>query len=221
VEVQDTGVGIPEALLDDVFELFAQGERPIDRSQGGLGIGLTLVRRLVELQRGSVQAFSAGRGCGSQFTVRLPAVQAPASLPKRQGQAPAQERCVLIIEDDRDASEMLRISLQLAGHRVFEAHDGEQGVEAALRLEPDVALIDIGLPKLDGYEVARRIRQGLGATPMLVAISGYGQIEDQRKSGEAGFDLHLVKPLDPMKLAGILGQPRRPATPESPGDRSA
>jgi len=219
LEVQDTGVGIPEALLEDVFELFVQGERPLDRSLGGLGIGLTLVRRLVELHDGSVQAFSEGSGRGSRLSVRLRAVPEPASLPTLQ-QDPAHARRVLIIEDDRDTREMLRSLLQLAGHRVFEAHDGEKGIEAALRLEPDVALIDIGLPKVDGYEVARRVRQELGASPMLVAISGYGRSEDRRRSKDAGFDIHLLKPVDPLKLTGILSQPRRAAGRLSPGARS-
>jgi PAS domain S-box-containing protein len=218
LEVQDSGAGIPRTLLPEVFDLFVQGERSLDRSQGGLGIGLTLVRRLVEQHDGSVQAFSEGVGSGSRFTIRLPAVDAPKSHPATHGLARTQTRRVLIIEDDRDTREMLRSYLLMAGHRVFEAPDGEKGIEAALRLAPDVALIDIGLPKLDGYEVARRVRQSLGANPMLVAISGYGGGEDRRRSKEAGFDMHLVKPVDPVEVAGILGRQLRGEGPASAGE---
>jgi CheY-like chemotaxis protein len=221
LEVQDSGAGIPRALLPEVFELFVQGERSLDRSQGGLGIGLTLVRRLVEQHDGSVQAFSDGVGRGSRFTIRLPAVDAPGSHPTTHGRAPMHIRRVLIIEDDRDALEMLRSYLQMAGHRVFEANDGEKGIEAALRLAPDVALIDIGLPKLDGYEVARRVRQSLGANPMLVAISGYGGGEARRRSKEAGFDMHLVKPVNPVEVADILGRRHRGEEPVSTGEQPA
>lgn len=205
IRVEDTGVGIAPALLQDVFELFVQGERRLDRSQGGLGIGLTLVRRLVQLHGGAIEAASEGPGRGSCFTVRIPAVLRPATLPPRPGEAPASPRRVLIVEDDADARAMLRSSLEWAGHEVFEAADGAQGIEAALRLEPDVALIDLGLPEVDGYEVAREIRRRSGTNPMmLVAVTGYGRSEDQRRSAEAGFDVHCVKPVDPGKLSAIL-----------------
>lgn len=209
-QVEDTGVGIPKALLADVFEMFVQGERQLDRAQGGLGIGLTLVRQLVGLHDGSVEAFSEGVGHGSRFTVRLRAAPKPESNPIRHRPDQSAPRRVLLVEDDRDTSEMLRNLLQWSGHQVFEAHDGEQGIEAALRLEPDVALIDIGLPEVDGYEVARQIRQKLGVRPMLlVAITGYGRSDDQRRSAEAGFDLHLVKPVDVRTLDGILSRSRK------------
>jgi two-component system CheB/CheR fusion protein len=205
LRVEDTGVGIAPALLQDVFELFVQGARRLDRSQGGLGIGLTLARRLVDLHGGVIEAASEGPERGSRFTVRLPAVLRPATLAPRPGEAAASPRRVLIVEDDADARAMLRSSLEWAGHEVFEAADGAEGIEAAVRLEPDVALIDLGLPEVDGYEVARQIRRRSAAhSMMLVAVTGYGRSEDQRRSAEAGFDLHCVKPVDPGKLAAIL-----------------
>jgi CheY-like chemotaxis protein len=186
-----------------------QGERPLDRSQGGLGIGLTLVRRLAELHGGSAAAGSEGEGRGSVFTVRLPAVEPPAAARTRTLAAhtvPARD--VLVVEDNADARETLKRMLELAGHRVRVAVDGPEALEAMHSAVPDVALIDIGLPKMDGYEVARRIRADLHEKrPLLVAITGYGLPEDRNRSREAGFDMHLVKPVDSMTLAEVLARP--------------
>jgi CheY-like chemotaxis protein len=189
-----------------VFEPFVQGERSPDRRHGGLGLGLALVKRLAEMHGGSVAAASGGIGRGSTFTVRLPRASAPVSsttpAPPAGGTAP---RRVLIVEDNTDAREVLRLALTLDGHQVHEAADGAEGVEAALRLAPDAALIDVGLPTLDGYAVARQIRAAERGTRMLlVALTGYGQAEDRRRALEAGFDVHLVKPVTPERLTEVL-----------------
>ena len=205
LQVEDTGIGIAPGLLPHIFDLFVQGERGLDRAQGGLGIGLTLVQRLVELHDGAVEAHSAGPGHGSRFTVRLAAVPAPTSAASaRPTSTIATPRRVLVIEDNEDSRDMLRQLLENAGHEVHDAGDGPQGVDAALRLEPDVALIDVGLPELDGYEVARRIRSGTRRDMLLVALTGYGLAEDRERALAAGFDLHLVKPIDFDKLFDVL-----------------
>jgi CheY-like chemotaxis protein/two-component sensor histidine kinase len=208
LEVRDTGVGIGTETLATIFDLFAQGERTLDRAQGGLGIGLTLVRRLVELHGGSVEAASAGPGRGSVFTVRLPTVAPLASTvpaPPAARKRLDSPRRILVVEDNADAREMLCVVLAHEGHDVHEAADGPTGLDAAAACRPDVALIDVGLPGLDGYEVARRIRAGAtGETPYLIAITGYGQPEDRRRAREAGFDTHLVKPIDPIRLAEVI-----------------
>jgi CheY-like chemotaxis protein/anti-sigma regulatory factor (Ser/Thr protein kinase) len=204
LRVRDSGVGIRPELLPRVFDLFVQGDRSLERTSGGLGIGLTLVRHLVELHGGTVEAASAGAGRGSTFTVRLPAVTAPPA-PVASGPAPAAgvARRVLVVEDNDDAREMLRNLLRLLGHEVHEARDGASGVDEARRLRPDVALIDIGLPGIDGYEVARRIRADVPGA-RLVAVTGYGQPEDRERTRAAGFDVHLVKPVDPDQLQEVL-----------------
>jgi CheY-like chemotaxis protein len=204
--VRDTGVGIAPELLPRVFELFVQGERALDRTQGGLGIGLTLVRRLVELHGGTVEAMSAGRGRGSTFTVRLPLASAPAPRPSSApSPATASRRRVLVVEDNDDSRAMLRELLVLLGHEVHEAVDGATGVARALELAPDVTLVDIGLPEVDGYEVARHIRRDpAGRNLYLVALTGYGLPEDRERALAAGYDVHLVKPIDPAKLHAIL-----------------
>jgi CheY-like chemotaxis protein len=212
LSIADTGVGIEPRLLPRMFDLFVQGERGLARSQGGLGIGLTLVRRLAELHGGSVEAHSDGPGRGSEFTVRLPRIPAPAvALPVAQPAAePARpRRRILLVEDNTDARETLRDLLELHGHEVHEAASGPDGIEKALRLRPDLSLIDIGLPGLDGYEVARRIRASAeGHALQLVALTGYGQPEDRRRAEEAGFDEHLAKPIPPDRLAALIDAPR-------------
>jgi len=209
LEIEDSGVGIPSDLIGRVFDLFVQGDRSLDREEGGLGIGLTLVRRLVELHGGTVEARSAGLGRGSTFTVRLPAISparaASASPPKKCGSL--ERRRVLIIEDNDDAREMLRCALEQEGYVVYVAADGQDGIAQAVSLGPDVALVDIGLPGVNGYDVARRIRTaGAGNRPILVALTGYGREEDRRRAEEAGFDRHLVKPVDPAKLVGLIAE---------------
>jgi signal transduction histidine kinase len=202
--VRDDGVGLRPEELERVFELFYQAQGALHR-QGGLGIGLTLVRRLVELHGGTISVASEGSGKGAEFTVCLPAVDSPAvemvvtpTIARRNG-----GRAILLIEDNDDARESLARLLTLEGHKVFEAPDGLSGVETALRVNPDIALIDIGLPHMDGYEVARTLRaRGSGMT--LVALTGYGQPEDERRAHEAGFDAHLVKPADPDRLREVI-----------------
>jgi PAS domain S-box-containing protein len=203
--VSDTGAGIPAHLLARVFDLFVQGERGTDRGQGGLGIGLTLVRRLVELHQGTVEAASAGAGRGATFTVRLPRALPPAEAAAADPPAAAHRLRILLVEDNADAREMLSAALRLQGHEVHVASDGPEGVSAALALQPDAALVDIGLPGFDGYEVARRIRAGRPTrATRLVALTGYGQPEDRRRTRDAGFDDHLVKPVDPGRVAEVL-----------------
>jgi PAS domain S-box-containing protein len=210
VKVADSGIGISAAMLPRVFEPFAQGDRTLERSPGGLGIGLTLARRLVEAHGGTIEAASGGAGHGSVFTVRLPRLTAPQGAPVAAVGEGATPRRILLVEDSQDARDMLRMYLAQLGHQVFEAADGPSAVEAALRVLPDVALIDIGLPGVDGYEVARRIR----ATPdgrhlYLVAVTGYGQPKDRDQALAAGFDDYLVKPFDRGRLATLLAATRR------------
>jgi signal transduction histidine kinase/ActR/RegA family two-component response regulator len=207
LEVADTGAGIPASLIDVVFDSFVQGDRGLDRSQGGLGLGLTLVKALVELHGGTVHAHSLGTGKGSAFTVRLARVPAPARPAQPRRRAPASGRAlrILIVEDNEDAREMLRVQLTLAGHEVHDAADGPTGVAQARALAPDVALVDVGLPGVDGYEVARRIRASdAGRSLRLVAITGYGQAEDRQRALDAGFDTHLTKPVSPEQLFKVL-----------------
>jgi PAS domain S-box-containing protein len=205
VGVRDTGVGIEATMLPRIFELFAQGDQSLARTSGGLGIGLTLVRRLVELHGGSVTARSEGPDRGSEFTVRLPlAVGRPGEGVSAGSRERGPTAAVLIIEDNSDARQTLRMLLEQDGHRVDEASDGASGLARAEVLRPDILLIDVGLPAMDGYEVARRIRAHRGHEPILVAITGYGQADDRRRALEAGFDAHLTKPVSPEHLADVL-----------------
>jgi CheY-like chemotaxis protein/anti-sigma regulatory factor (Ser/Thr protein kinase) len=209
LRVEDTGVGISSELLPKVFDLFAQGAQSLDRRHGGLGIGLTLVRRLVEEHGGRVEADSEGPGRGSRFIVRLPRIDPPtAAAPDTHGgRLPhVERRRVLIIEDDADSRTMLRELLELGGHEVHEAGDGPSGLEALIRLRPDFALVDVGLPGLDGYELAQRARDQMDGGVTLIALTGYGQPEDRRRAAEAGFHRHLVKPVDPEQLLQLLGK---------------
>ncbi|MGE5118136.1 MAG: ATP-binding protein, partial [Betaproteobacteria bacterium] len=205
LRVRDNGVGIAPALLPRVFDLFVQGERTLERRAGGLGIGLTLVRRLVELHGGTIEAQSTP-GQGSEFTVRLPAIEAPAGMVRaaRAETLPAsRRRRVGIVEDNEDALAALRTLLELDGHSVWSTGDGEAGLDAVLAQRPDVAIVDIGLPGIDGYELARRSRAA-GYAGRMVALSGYGQESDVQRSLQAGFDAHLVKPVDPQMLRKML-----------------
>ncbi|HEY7205212.1 MAG TPA: response regulator [Methylomirabilota bacterium] len=204
--VNDTGVGMTPPMIDRIFDLFYQGERTLDRSEGGLGIGLTLVRRLVELHGGRVTAQSPGLGKGSTVTLELPQIPAPAAreTPPAVPSA-AMPRRIVIVEDSRDGREMLRYMLEHAGHEVHEAADGPKGLETILKVVPDLALVDVGLPGLDGYQVARRVKADAATRAVrLVALTGYGLPEDLRRSEEAGFDAHLVKPIDPERLAAVI-----------------
>jgi PAS domain S-box-containing protein len=218
VRVKDNGAGIPSDMLSRVFELFIQVDSSLHRAQGGMGIGLTLVRRLVELHGGSVSVESEGLGKGSQFTVRLPAVDLAPAAATAQAPAAAEPKPglrVLLAEDNVDAAGMLAELLRLSGCEVQEVHDGPSAVEAARRLRPDAAIVDLGLPGLDGYEVARRLRAEEGLKNMLlIALSGYGQAQAQTRSKETGFDHHLLKPADFNTLRTLLAARQPGACPE-------
>jgi len=209
VRVSDNGMGIAPHMLPRVFDLFAQADHTLDRSEGGLGIGLTLVKCLVKLHGGSVEAISAGLGKGSEFVVRLPVPRAVTghsvngTPPAAKAAAPG--RRILVVDDNGDAVDSLALLLSLQGHEVRTARDGPAALEVAAVFRPEVVLLDIGLPQMDGYEVANRLRGQVGLKKvLLVAVTGYGQEEDRRRTAEAGFDAHLVKPADPAVLIRLL-----------------
>ena len=212
VRVRDSGIGIAADLLPFVFDLFTQANRSLDRSQGGLGVGFTLVRRLIELHNGTVEAHSAGLGKGSEFIVRLPtlvgvvdALSNGSCAPTEGGGAARSHRLrAIVVDDNVDAADSLADLLRLLGHEVQVAHDGPEGLAAARALRPDVVLLDIGLPGMDGYEVARRLRSDPDFSALLVAVSGYGRDEDRRLSREAGIEHHFVKPIDFRSLLSLF-----------------
>ena len=210
IRVRDTGIGIAEADHSRVFDMFMQVDTSLQRSATWLGIGLTLVRTLAEMHGGTVEVHSGGIGQGSEFVVRLPtiaATDAPADRPPLTERVVANPRRILVVDDNRDAAETLVSLLQFSGHETFAAYDGVKAVEAAARIQPDVILMDIGLPGLNGYEAARMIRQRqVEIKPVLVALTGWGQDEDRRRSEEAGFDAHLVKPVDVVVLEDLIGK---------------
>jgi two-component system CheB/CheR fusion protein len=209
-------------MLPRIFDLFVQADRSLDRAKGGLGIGLTLVRRLVEMHDGSVQAFSGGAGCGSEFVVRLPVCDEVVKAgPVNGTPAPAKlapTHCrILVVDDNIDAATTLGMLLRLDGHEIRLAHDGLAALELAEQFVPEVVLLDIGLPKLDGYEVAKRLREQPGCEDALViAISGYGQEEDRHRAHEAGFDRHLTKPVDFAVLRSVLPHAKSVAASSNP-----
>lgn len=207
VTVKDTGMGIGAEMLPHVFETFAQADRTLDRSRGGLGLGLALVRGLVELHGGQVRAHSEGVGRGAEFILTIPLIQASAVSERPKGAARTGRRTlrILMIEDNRDAAQALRDFLELSGHEVELAYNGPAGLLAARRFKPEIILCDLGLPGLDGFGVARELRADNELRQVrLIAISGYGQEEDRRRAREAGFDLHLTKPVDPSDLLQLL-----------------
>jgi signal transduction histidine kinase/ActR/RegA family two-component response regulator len=203
-EITDTGIGIAPEMLDRVFELFAQADVSLDRSQGGLGIGLTLVRSLVQLHRGTITARSRGLGHGSTFVVELPMSRTAPRVRPAAHLAVVERQCrVLLVEDNADLLELTRDLLELAGCEVTCARDGADGLASLLARAPDVAFVDLGLPKLDGYAVAARARAH-GVTSYLIAMTGYGQLDDQQRASEAGFDRHLTKPVTGAELRDAL-----------------
>jgi CheY-like chemotaxis protein len=208
IEVRDTGIGIAPDILPQIFELFIQADHSLAHSQGGLGIGLTLVRQLVEIHGGTVTAASPGIGLGSTFTVRLPALPMEFSAirsAQAKSKLPVSKLRILVVDDYADAAESLMMLLQTEGHEVETADCGMKAIEQAQVFRPQVVLLDIGLPDLDGYEVAKRLRT-LPETrdAILIALTGYGQTEDLVRSQSAGFNHHLLKPLDFAKLAALL-----------------
>jgi CheY-like chemotaxis protein len=215
LSVRDTGIGIPADQLGGIFQMFAQITPALERSQGGLGIGLSLVKGLVELHDGTVEARSGGAGKGSEFSVELPIAAAVTLASEQPEPATFEEqvravgkRRVLVVDDLQDAADSWAMMLQMMGHETRTANDGVEAVQAAAAFRPHMVLLDIGLPKMNGYEVARRIRsESWGADVVLVALTGWGQAEDKRRSLEAGFNHHLTKPIDPAALQDLLASP--------------
>jgi two-component system, chemotaxis family, CheB/CheR fusion protein len=207
LQVRDTGVGIAPDLLPRIFDLFTQADRSLDRAQGGLGVGLTIVQRVVEMHGGRVEASSAGPGQGSEFTVYLP-IAAPPTVrysPARESVAASQSLRVLVVDDNVDTADSAGMLLRESGHDVQIAYSAKTALDAAVAFRPDVVLLDIGLPETDGYEVARRLRR----TPelknaWLIAVTGYGRDADRQHSEDAGFDAHMVKPVDLEKVKELL-----------------
>ena len=209
ITVRDTGVGISRGMLPHVFEMFTQGEHTRARTFGGLGIGLTLVKRLVEMHGGTVAAESTGLGMGSTFVIRLPAALETSHCPQPQAEGPAHmsppSLRILVVDDNRDAADSLAMLLRTTGNDIRTAYDGLEAVQVASEFRPDVVLLDIGLPKIDGHEVAQRIRkESWGRQMCLMAVTGWSDETDRARSRAAGFDHHLVKPLDPGHLAQLL-----------------
>lgn len=207
LSIQDRGVGIPPEHIPLMFELFAQGDRTLARSEGGLGIGLTVVKKLVEMHGGTIEARSEGTGKGSEFTVRLPRARRPsaAATGSRAPRAEGRRARVLVVDDNVDTARGLARLLKLIGHEVAVAHDGHEAIEKARDLHPEFVLLDIGLPGMDGYKVASKLRgEACCRESVIIAVSGYGQEEDRRRSREAGIDHHLVKPLDHDALLSLL-----------------
>jgi len=206
--VRDTGVGIGPDLLPQVFDLFTQAKRTLDRSQGGLGVGLTVVRKLVEMHGGTTEAHSSGLGQGSEFIVRLPVLRSPL----RQTTVSSAERAqstqawrVLVVDDNIDSADSITSLLEASGHDVKVAYSAEKALEMAAEYQPEIMLLDIGLPEMDGYEVAKRLRQNLQLKDLrLIALTGYGQDSDRQRSREAGFDAHVIKPVDLQTLSELL-----------------
>jgi signal transduction histidine kinase len=214
VRVTDSGLGIPPSMLAEVFEMFTQVNRTLERSQGGLGIGLALVKRLVEFHGGTITAESPGLGGGSTFTVRLPLVEACTSSPEQRSTAeppsirPSTSCCrVLVVDDNVDGAQSLANVLQIGGHEIRIAHSGPAALDAVCPFHPDVVFLDIGLPGMNGYEVAKRLREEpLVSGAVLVALTGWGSDDDKRQSKEAGFDFHLTKPVDVAAIERILAR---------------
>jgi PAS domain S-box-containing protein len=211
IRVRDNGIGIAPNQLPHIFDMFMQAGYALERSQGGLGVGLALVERLVNLHGGTVTAVSEGEGTGSEFTIRLPIAARSQERASRSAPAPAGEtnqHCrVLVVDDNQDSADSLAMLLRLMGHEVRTAHDGLEAVAAAAAFQPNVAILDIGLPKLNGYEVAKRVRAlPRGRDVVLVALTGWGQDEHRRQSQEAGFDHHLTKPVEIEVLQRLLAE---------------
>lgn len=205
IEIRDNGVGIPQELLPHVFDLFVQSGRTLDRAQGGLGIGLSVGKGLVTMHRGSVSAASAGVNQGTSVTIRLPTIAAPRVVEPADDREPKSRRRVLVVDDNVDAADTLKMLFELEGHEVHAIYGAEEALESALRLQPEIVFLDSGLPQMDGYKVARRIRAAnAGRALKLIALTGYGQHDDKSRSKAAGFDARWVKPVTPAVLADVV-----------------
>jgi signal transduction histidine kinase/CheY-like chemotaxis protein len=210
ISVVDTGMGLAPEHISKLFQLFSQGERSADSAHGGLGIGLSLVKTLVELHGGTVKAFSAGVGQGSRFDIRLPVLQdqeTPGIVPVATG-GPGRTQRVLVVDDSLDSANSLATLLRFNGHEVYVAHDGEAALDLSVAVRPGVVLLDIGLPGMDGYEICRRMRKLGLADSLIIAMTGYGQARDRQRSSEAGFDEHTVKPVDIEELSRLISSVR-------------
>jgi CheY-like chemotaxis protein len=207
IEVSDDGSGISPHLLPRIFDLFVQSDRTLDRSQGGLGIGLSVVKRLIDMHGGTVSARSDGPGQGAVFTIRLPLVPAATGRLAARTPSAVAPRRILVVDDNVDAADTLVMMLKLDGHEVEAVYRGRDALEKVAAFRPQIVLLDIGLPELDGYEIARRIRRlPQVGHPRLIALTGYGQAEDRLRALEAGFDDHLVKPVDNDALQSRLAR---------------
>jgi CheY-like chemotaxis protein len=209
VKVRDTGIGISAEVMPQIFQMFAQADRAINGSAGGLGIGLTLVKRLIEMHGGTITAQSEGRGKGSEFIMRVPTTSACVAQPEIPTEEATTETSkpirILVVDDNQDSADSLGLLLQLLGNEVRIAHDGLAGVNLANEFQPRVVLLDIGLPILNGFEAAERIRQQpWGKEAVMIAVTGWGETVDRQRSKKAGFDYHLVKPVDPDVLTRLL-----------------
>jgi CheY-like chemotaxis protein len=219
IRIRDTGVGIAPEMLPKIWEMFAQADTSADQAKSGLGIGLSLARQLVHLHAGRIDAASEGVGKGSEFTVRLPLATAGAehavaeSAATEKTEAASMVRRIMVVDDNADAADSLKVLLGIWGHDVKTAHDGVAALQLARKFDPELVFLDIGLPQMNGYEVAHRLRQEAGLTrAIFIALSGYGTQRDRRRSKEAGFALHLVKPVDPESLPEVIASvlPSRP-----------
>jgi CheY-like chemotaxis protein len=208
IRIRDTGIGISPEEQTRIFDMFSQVDSSKERSRGGLGIGLALVRKLIELHGGVVQVTSAGRGAGSEFVIRLPLVPEPVA--RDEHAEPAENaaqavKTILVVDDNQDAAITLAALLELEGHHVSIANNGESAILTAVTEKPQLVILDIGMPRMNGLQVAEQIReQQHDPDPVLIALTGWDQPEDRRLSAEAGFDYHLVKPVDPAALRGIM-----------------
>jgi CheY-like chemotaxis protein/anti-sigma regulatory factor (Ser/Thr protein kinase) len=226
ITVKDDGEGIDAQLLPRVFDLFVQGQRSLDRSQGGLGVGLTLVKRLAELHQGRVEAESAGAGRGSTFRIYLPCLTSVSSRPEKvssiaQSRKSPGGRRVLVVDDNSDAAETVAAYLRLEGHETKVVTEGTEVLDSAKVFEPQVVVLDIGLPGLDGYQIARQLRAESGTRgALLIAVTGYGREEDRSRAAAAGFDCHFVKPADPIEIQAAIERGVQ-AGKERPGFRSS
>jgi CheY-like chemotaxis protein len=214
VRIVDSGIGIPQEMLAKVFDMFMQVDNSLERTHGGLGIGLSLVKRLVQMHGGTVEASSKGVGRGSEFVVRLPTAKRPTAIVQPRVEeldaaAKPIHRRILVVDDNQDSATGLALILSLMGHDTRTANDGLEAIEVAAEFQPDAALLDIGMPKLNGYEAARRLRETeWGQQMLLVALTGWGQEADRLRSSNAGFDAHLIKPVNVAEIQRLLAKMR-------------